>query len=514
MVHLARCCTPVPGDQIVGFVTQGRGVSVHRADCSNAAALSRRSQERLIEVEWDRGSEGVFLATLEVLAFDRSRLLADVSRVGLRAPPEHRGRPHRHHPGPGEPDGLRRGAGRPHPPAVAHRLAQAPRRRVRRLPSAARQEGVGPPWPTSAGPPRAPPGTHDVLWPESCAGRRLVAAVRRPGRAGRLRPAQTPLFEYAAVFRRGIGEGSDVVGKEMYEFADRDGQLLALRPEGTASIVRAFVQHHPVAALQGVVRDAGLPPRAPPGRPLPPAPPGGRGGHRPGRPRPRRRGGGPGRTTSTGGSGLSRLHLEGQLDGRRDVPAGLRRAAAARLLAERRDQLCDEHRERLDANPLRVLDCKRDGVPPGHRGRPAAGRPPLRTLRRPLRPGPPRARGASGAPASLDHRLVRGFDYYTRTTFEFASRAIDARPERASAAAAATTAWSRCWGARPPRASASASASSGCCWPATPRGCSPPSPAAPTPSWSTWPAATAPGTWRPRCAGPGWGPTGPSTGAP
>ncbi len=81
MVNLARCCTPVPGDQIVGFVTQGRGVSVHRADCSNAAALSRRSQERLIEVEWDRGSEGIFLATLEVLAFDRSRLLADVSRA-------------------------------------------------------------------------------------------------------------------------------------------------------------------------------------------------------------------------------------------------------------------------------------------------------------------------------------------------------------------------------------------------------------------------------------------------
>jgi GTP pyrophosphokinase len=81
MVHLARCCTPVPGDQIVGFVTQGRGVSVHRADCSNAAALSRRSLERLIEVEWDRGGEGIFLATLEVLAFDRSRLLADVSRV-------------------------------------------------------------------------------------------------------------------------------------------------------------------------------------------------------------------------------------------------------------------------------------------------------------------------------------------------------------------------------------------------------------------------------------------------
>jgi GTP pyrophosphokinase len=81
MIHLARCCTPVPGDQIVGFVTQGRGVSVHRADCANATALADRSRERLIEVEWDRGSEGVFVATIEVQAFDRSRLLADVSRV-------------------------------------------------------------------------------------------------------------------------------------------------------------------------------------------------------------------------------------------------------------------------------------------------------------------------------------------------------------------------------------------------------------------------------------------------
>jgi GTP diphosphokinase / guanosine-3',5'-bis(diphosphate) 3'-diphosphatase len=81
MIHLARCCTPVPGDEIVGFVTQGRGVSVHRADCSNATALADRSKERLIEVEWDRGNEGVFIATIEVQAFDRSRLLADVSRV-------------------------------------------------------------------------------------------------------------------------------------------------------------------------------------------------------------------------------------------------------------------------------------------------------------------------------------------------------------------------------------------------------------------------------------------------
>jgi GTP pyrophosphokinase len=81
MVHMAKCCTPVPGDEILGFVTMGRGVSVHRADCANAASLFQRFAERQIEVEWDRSTAGIFVATLEVLAFDRSRLLADVSRV-------------------------------------------------------------------------------------------------------------------------------------------------------------------------------------------------------------------------------------------------------------------------------------------------------------------------------------------------------------------------------------------------------------------------------------------------
>jgi GTP pyrophosphokinase len=81
MVHLARCCTPVPGDEIIGFVTMGRGVSVHRTDCSNADGLALSSKERLIEVEWDATSAGVFRAILEVMAFDRSRLLADVTQV-------------------------------------------------------------------------------------------------------------------------------------------------------------------------------------------------------------------------------------------------------------------------------------------------------------------------------------------------------------------------------------------------------------------------------------------------
>jgi GTP diphosphokinase / guanosine-3',5'-bis(diphosphate) 3'-diphosphatase len=81
MVRLSRCCTPVPGDEIIGFVTRGRGVSVHRTDCANAAALSAGEVGRLIEVEWDRERMGSFVAAIEVKALDRSRLGVDVWKV-------------------------------------------------------------------------------------------------------------------------------------------------------------------------------------------------------------------------------------------------------------------------------------------------------------------------------------------------------------------------------------------------------------------------------------------------
>ncbi len=81
MVRLSRCCTPVPGDNIVGFVTAGRGVSVHRSDCANAVALSSRMGDRQIEVDWDGGSVGMFVASIEIEALDRARLLRDVSTV-------------------------------------------------------------------------------------------------------------------------------------------------------------------------------------------------------------------------------------------------------------------------------------------------------------------------------------------------------------------------------------------------------------------------------------------------
>ena len=82
MVRLSRCCTPVPGDQIIGFVTRGRGVSVHRADCSNAVSLQSGQTDRLIEVDWDEDfSAGSYVASIDVMALDRPRLLRDVSNA-------------------------------------------------------------------------------------------------------------------------------------------------------------------------------------------------------------------------------------------------------------------------------------------------------------------------------------------------------------------------------------------------------------------------------------------------
>jgi GTP pyrophosphokinase len=80
LVNIARCCAPVPGDNIIGFVTTGRGVSVHRADCTNIFALGERS-ERMIEVVWDADRGDAFSVWLQVEALDRTRLLRDVTTV-------------------------------------------------------------------------------------------------------------------------------------------------------------------------------------------------------------------------------------------------------------------------------------------------------------------------------------------------------------------------------------------------------------------------------------------------
>ncbi|MFM1972963.1 MAG: hypothetical protein RLZZ345_47 [Actinomycetota bacterium] len=80
MAKLARCCTPVPGDKIIGFVTRGSGVSVHRDDCRNVEQL-RLEPERLMDVSWAANSKSLFLVQIQIEALDRSGLLSDVTRV-------------------------------------------------------------------------------------------------------------------------------------------------------------------------------------------------------------------------------------------------------------------------------------------------------------------------------------------------------------------------------------------------------------------------------------------------
>ena len=80
LVKIAKCCTPVPGDEIVGFVTRGSGVSVHRADCANVESL-QRDPERMIDVEWAPETKAVFLVHIQVEALDRGGLLSDITRI-------------------------------------------------------------------------------------------------------------------------------------------------------------------------------------------------------------------------------------------------------------------------------------------------------------------------------------------------------------------------------------------------------------------------------------------------
>ena len=79
-VRLAKCCRPVPGDEIAGYVSLGRGITIHRTDCKNVKAL-KRAPERFVEVGWDGENESSYRVELQIDAYDRTRLLEDLSRT-------------------------------------------------------------------------------------------------------------------------------------------------------------------------------------------------------------------------------------------------------------------------------------------------------------------------------------------------------------------------------------------------------------------------------------------------
>jgi histidyl-tRNA synthetase len=268
---------------------------------------------------------------------------------------------------------------------------------------------------------RAPYGTRDVLAPESDRWQELVARFADRARRFGYGLVLTPIFEHAEVFHR-VGMSTDVVSKEMYEFEDRGGRRLALRPEGTASVVRAFVQHHPpepwkcwyiapnfraerpqkgryrqhyqvgaevlgvddpdvdvevIALLDGFLRDLGL----------------------------------------------SRFRVLLNSMGDADSRARYRTV----LLDYLRDHsdVFGEELERIALNPLRILDSKRPDWQPLLDAAPKLGD----HLTQETAEHFDRVQAGLRAleiPFDLAPRLVRGFDYYTRTTFELQSDAIDA----------------------------------------------------------------------------------------
>lgn len=81
MTHLARCCQPIPGDSIKGYITQGRGISVHRSDCEQLSELRIHAPERIIDTVWGNGFVGSYILTLRVEALERSGLLKDITSL-------------------------------------------------------------------------------------------------------------------------------------------------------------------------------------------------------------------------------------------------------------------------------------------------------------------------------------------------------------------------------------------------------------------------------------------------
>jgi histidyl-tRNA synthetase len=268
---------------------------------------------------------------------------------------------------------------------------------------------------------RAPVGTFDVLPPASARYSEVVARFSaRAERAGYGLIIQ-PMFEDIGVFQR-VGASTDIVRKEMYDFEDKGGRHLVLRPEGTAAVVRAYLQHRPTPPFKVWY----LTPKFRYERP------------QAGRFRQHHEVGAEALGTDDPdldvevitlawrfyddlGVTKKRLLLNSLGDGE------CRPAYRTLLLAyleERRDQLCDEHRDRIAENPLRVLDCKREACRSATADAPSQ----VDHLCGPCRAHFDRVKAgldAAGIAFTIETRLVRGLDYYTRTTFEFAGDALD-----------------------------------------------------------------------------------------
>ena len=270
-------------------------------------------------------------------------------------------------------------------------------------------------------------GTRDILPPESAVWNRVEETAREVLSVYGFSEIRTPVFESTELFARGVGADTDIVAKEMYTFDDRDSRSLTLRPEGTASVVRAYLEHQlhrdpqiwKVYYLGPMFR----------------------------RERPQK-----GRFRQFHQLGaevlgsdhpaieaevieLLQLFLDRIGVGETELlvnsigcghcrPGFLRKLQVA--LSEIEDRLCQDCRRRCRSNPLRVLDCKREACQPVIEGLPSI----LEFLDEPCRRHFDRFLGyleRRDIGFRIVPRLVRGLDYYTRTTFEITSRGLGAQ---------------------------------------------------------------------------------------
>ena len=268
---------------------------------------------------------------------------------------------------------------------------------------------------------RAVKGMHDMYPPQSRRLREVERIGHRLLSAHGYCEARTPIVEYTPLFARSIGDDTDIVEKEMYTFEDRDGRSLTLRPEGTASVVRAYVEHG-LSRVEPVTRWYYLGPmfrheRAQRGR--------------------QRQFyqlgvealgvGQPGVDAEMiamllsllSDCGLTSMEVHVNSLGCAECRPAYRQALLAYLAPNEQD-LCEDCKRRFVENPLRVLDCKMEGCRAIADDAPTS----LELLCEPC------AEHWQGVMADLDllgverkinHRLVRGLDYYTRTTFEVLS---------------------------------------------------------------------------------------------
>ena len=265
---------------------------------------------------------------------------------------------------------------------------------------------------------RAPRGTHDILPPDQPTRRHIVGTAQHLAELAGYRGFEPPTFEQADLFIRSVGKGTDIVEKEMYLFEDRSGDRLALRPEGTASACRAYIEHGMANQLQPVKLHYHLPifryerPQA-------------------------------GRFRQHTQFGIEAIGIRDaaldaeviELGWRIPETLGLKqlslfinsigdaedRQRYVPLLRDHfqphRDLLCEDCCDRFERAPLRLLDCKQDRCQPFRAGAPRITehlRPESKTYYDELK----LSLNAIGIPFKERPTLVRGLDYYTHTVFE------------------------------------------------------------------------------------------------